>query len=124
MAWFRIGLHREAARLAKNLKRLQNHELLILNELVNREAGEEGTEMIVTIPASTDVCTEVENTLFLQQALSLLTPQQRVVIAKTILEGAPEQEVADEMGVTRQAVNRIKMRALKRLKKYFASASL
>jgi RNA polymerase sigma factor (sigma-70 family) len=124
VAWFRIGLHREAARLAKNLKRLQSHELLILNELVSREAGEEGTEMLVTIPASTDVCTEVENTLFLQQALSLLTPQQRAVIAKIILEGAPEQEVAGEMGITRQAVNRIKMRALKRLKKYFASAYL
>ncbi|MEW6425583.1 MAG: sigma-70 family RNA polymerase sigma factor [Bacillota bacterium] len=121
VAWFQIGLHREATRLAKKQKRLRDHELLILNELVSKEADEEGTKILATIPAPTDVCAEVEDTLFLQQALSLLTPQQQVVITMTILEGIPEQKVADEMGVTRQAVNRIKLRALKRLKKMFRS---
>lgn len=119
MAWFQIGLRREATRLARKQKRLRDHELLILNELVSKEADEEGTEMLDTIPAPTNVCAEVENTLLLQQIFSLLTPQQQKVITMTILEGIPEQKVADEMGVTRQAVNRIKLRALKRLKKYF-----
>lgn len=38
MAWFLTGLRHEAIRLAKKHKRLQEHELLILNDLLSQDA--------------------------------------------------------------------------------------
>ncbi|HBT48190.1 MAG TPA: RNA polymerase subunit sigma-24 [Peptococcaceae bacterium] len=113
------GLLHEAARLAKKQKRLKEHELLILNELLSQEAEDEEREMVDTIASPSDTLAEVEDALFLEEALSLLTPQQQKVIIATILNGATEQEVAKELGISQPAVHRMKVRALNRLKKYF-----
>lgn len=118
-AWFLTGLRHEAGRLAKKRQRLREHELLILNKRLDEGATDEIGEVVDTIAATTDTLNEVENEIFIQQTLSLLTPQQQKVIMATVLEGATEQEVADKIGVSKQAVNRIKKRALDRLRKHF-----
>jgi RNA polymerase sigma factor (sigma-70 family) len=120
VAWFVTGLRHEAIRLAKKYKRLREHELLILNARLKEDAGSDSiAEMVDTVASTTDTLAQVEENLFLQEALSLLTPLQQKVITATILEGACEQEVANEMGITHQAVNRIKGRALNKLRKYY-----
>jgi hypothetical protein len=68
MAWFITGLRNEAIRLAKRYKRLQEHELLTLNDLISQDAENEVTEMLDTIAATYDVLLEVEDLVFLQEA--------------------------------------------------------
>lgn len=116
VAWFVTGLRHEAIRLAKKHKRLREHELLILNEQLRDAGGEVIAEMVDTVVSTMDTLAQVEERLFLQEALSLLTPQQKRLIIRVILEGATEQEVANEMGVTHQAVHRMKERALNKLR--------
>ncbi|MHB1125723.1 MAG: RNA polymerase sigma factor [Bacillota bacterium] len=120
VAWFVTGLRHETIRLVKKHKRLQEHELLILNEQLREQAeGELIAEKVDTLAAMTDTLAEVVEKLSLQEALSLLTSTQQIVIKATVLEGATEQEVANEMGVSKQAVNRLKIRGLKRLRNYY-----
>ena len=49
----------------------------------------------------------------------VLTPLQKEVIVGIVLEGRTEQEVAREIGITPQAVHRLKERGLNRLRKKF-----
>lgn len=117
MAWFITGLRHEAIRLAKKQKRLQEHELLILNNPLSLEAEDEETERLDTVAATDDIFSEVEEMIFIQEVLSLLTPQQQKVITVTVLEERTEQEVAIELGMSQPAVHQMKERALKKLRK-------
>ena len=119
MAWFMTGLRRESIRLAKKHKRLREHELLILNDPISQDAEDESTEMIDTIASSNDVFLEVEDSVFLQEALSLLTPQQQKIITATALEELPENEAAIRFGMSQPAVHQMKERALKKLRRHF-----
>ncbi|TEB15568.1 RNA polymerase sigma-B factor [Pelotomaculum sp. FP] len=119
MAWFMTGLRREAIRLAKKHKRLREHELLILNDPISQDAEDEVTEMIDTIASSNDVFLEVEDSVFLREALSLLTPQQQKIITATALEERPENEAAIRFGMSQPAVHQMKERALKKLRRHF-----
>ncbi|MEW6625089.1 MAG: sigma-70 family RNA polymerase sigma factor [Bacillota bacterium] len=117
VAWFITGLRHEAIRLAKKQKRLQEHELLILNNPLSLEAEDEETERLDTVAATDDIFSEVEEMIFIQEVLSLLTPQQQKVITVTVLEERTEQEVAIELGMSQPAVHQMKERALKKLRK-------
>lgn len=75
--------------------------------------------MIDVIPAAVDVPGEAEGMVFVQEALLLLTPQERRVIKATILDGFTEREVAKELGVSQPVVHRVKERALNKLRKHF-----
>lgn len=118
VSWFLTGLRREAIRLAKKQKRLLEHELLILDELLRKNPEDEELQMLDVLTAKNDTLAEVESTLFLEEVLSLLTPDQKKVINATVLEGLTERELASEMGIARQSVNKLKERALNRLRKH------
>jgi RNA polymerase sigma-B factor len=75
------------------------------------------TKNLDTVAATDDGLAEVEDAIFLQQALSLLTSRQQKVIKATVREGRTEQEVAKELGVSQPAVHQMKERALNRLRK-------
>ena len=75
--------------------------------------------MLDTIAATNDTPSEAIDAIFLQEALSLLSPQQRKVINATILEEYTEQKVAEQLGISQQVVNRLKKRALTKLRKHF-----
>ncbi|MGS0763623.1 sigma-70 family RNA polymerase sigma factor [Syntrophomonas curvata] len=119
LAWFITGLNHEAIRLAKKYKRLREHEPLILNSPMSQDYEDEVTDMLDTIADANDIFLEVENSIFLQEALSLLTPQQQKVITATVLEGRPENEAATRLGISQPAVHQMKARALNKLKKHF-----
>lgn len=123
ISWFIIGLRHEAIRLAKKYKRLQEHELLILNDRLNQYAKEDFTELIVHVAASDNVQAEIEDNMFLQEILQLLTIQQQKVVKATILEGKTEEETAKELGISQPSVHRMKNRALKRIKGYFLNSN-
>lgn len=120
VSWFITGLRHEAIRLVKKYKGLRNHELLILNKQLRKdEGGREIRVMIDTLVAKSDTQAQAEGNVFIQEAFSILTPLQKKVIARAIFEGATEQEIAQEMGITHQCVHKIKERGLKRLRKKF-----
>ncbi|TYP57880.1 RNA polymerase sigma factor [Thermosediminibacter litoriperuensis] len=117
-AWFLKGLKREAIRLYLKQKKLKQHELLILNNRVGRDADGESPELIDTLADGIDVLSRVEDRIFVREALMLLTARQQKVIMATVFEGATEKEVAERLGISQPAVNKIKNRALSKLKKY------
>lgn len=119
MAWFLTGLRHETIRLAKKHKRLREHELLILNNLLSQEAEDKMTEMLDAVAGTDNILAEVEDSVFLQEALTMLTPQQQKVITATVLEGRTEREVAEQLGISQPVVHRLKERALNRLRKHF-----
>jgi RNA polymerase sigma factor (sigma-70 family) len=119
MDWFLTGLRHEAIRLSKKQNRLREHELLILNTPLSNHSEDDVTEMLDSIMAVNDTLAEAIDIVFLQEALSLLPPQQQKVINAIILEEYTEQKVAEQLGISQQVVNRLKKRALTRLKKHF-----
>ena len=94
--------------MSKKHKRLRDHERLILNDLISKNAEDEVTEMLDTIAAANDTLTEAEDVVFIQEALSLLTPQQQKVIVATVLEECTEQKVAEQLGISQPVVHRLK----------------
>ncbi|OAT86331.1 RNA polymerase subunit sigma-24 [Desulfotomaculum copahuensis] len=117
MVWIETGIRREATRLAKKRRRLMEHERLILD--APADVPDEEVVMVDTIAAAVDVSGEVEGSVFIQGALSSLTPLQWGVITATVLEGATEKEAAVRLGIPQQAVHKVKERALKMLRKRF-----
>jgi len=117
ITWFLTGLRHEAIRLAKKQERLRKHELLVLNQLINGGAQDQQLEMLDTIADSKDTIAEVEDIACINQTLSLLTPLQKKVIQELVLNDATGKELAEQLRMSQPAVNRIKGRALKRLKK-------
>ncbi|NLO89391.1 MAG: sigma-70 family RNA polymerase sigma factor [Clostridia bacterium] len=81
--------------------------MLILNDLLSQDSEDEVTIRLDTIAVTDDILVEVEEMIFLQEALSLLTPQQQKVITATVLEERTEQEVATEFGMSQPAVHQI-----------------
>ncbi|MBS3968481.1 MAG: sigma-70 family RNA polymerase sigma factor [Clostridia bacterium] len=104
-------------------KQIKEHEILILNKPVSTEENN-GQEMIDHIVGSIDVEMEVEKSLFLTEAFSLLTPKQRTVVIANILLGISEKEIAKKMKVSQPAVHGHKEKALKKLRKHFTSDKL
>lgn len=106
--------------MAKKYQRLKKYELLILDGPVEHSASDnEEISVIDTLITATDVLSEVEDSLFIQEALSLLTPRQQEVITATVLDGLTEREAANKLGLSRTAVHSLKKKALSRLQKYF-----
>ncbi|TCO70417.1 RNA polymerase sigma factor (sigma-70 family) [Marinisporobacter balticus] len=60
---------------------------------------------------------DIESTVFISMLLNALIPLQRQVILRKFIYGFSDAEIAKQLGVSRQAINRIKNRALDNLKK-------
>lgn len=116
IAWFCIGLRREASRLAKRHRRLKNRELLILDAPRWNNENDD-TIMADTIPSTVDVFKKAEETLFIRDLLSALTPLQKKVVVATVLVGTTEREVALKLGMSQVAIHQLKVRALSKLRK-------
>jgi RNA polymerase sigma factor (sigma-70 family) len=62
--------------------------------------------------------TNLDDSILLTELLDKLTPLQRKVIEDSILKDKLYKEISEELGISRQAVNKLKNRALKNLKEY------
>ncbi|GEO25516.1 hypothetical protein AAC03nite_13010 [Alicyclobacillus acidoterrestris] len=71
--------------------------------------------MLNCIATTSDTAAEAIGNTFVNDILSLLSRKQRIVVFETVIEDVPERVVADELGLSQQAVHRLKIRALKRL---------
>lgn len=105
--------------MAKKYRRLDEHEILILDGPVSQSTVDrDNLTMLDVIPAADNVPDEAEGRVFIQEALSLLTTQEQKVVNATILDGYTQLEVAQKMGISQPMVQRIKARALNKLRKY------
>lgn len=60
---------------------------------------------------------DINSRLFVSMLLNSLPPMQRKIIVKRFVQGFSDSEIAFSFKITRQAVNRVKNRALKKLRK-------
>lgn len=104
--------------MSKRRKRLYNHELLILN--VPTTADDE--EWLNCLATTSDTAAEAIGNTFVRETLSLLSRKQRIVVFETVIEDVPERVVANELGLSQQAIHRLKIRALRRLQVYLQSS--
>lgn len=105
--------------MAKKHQRFKEHELLILDGPEHSNSDDDEISVIDTLITAADVLSEAEGSLFIQEALSLLTPRQQEVITATVLEEFTEREAASKLGLSRSVVHRLKKQALRRLQKHF-----
>lgn len=68
-------------------------------------------------PADCD--TEKAETQFLEDALERLSDKQRLVVVYKYLYGYSDEEISAFLRITRQAVNRLKIRAMEQLRFYY-----
>lgn len=62
---------------------------------------------------------EFEGTLTLKDGIKLLNERQRWAIILRYIYGYSDTEIAEKLGITRQAVNRLQRKALSVLREYF-----
>ena len=74
------------------------------------------------IPATNDY--NVEEKIFIEKLLNILTELQRNVITKKFIYNYSEIEIAKELHISRQAVNKAKNRGIKNLKNYIEKQNL
>lgn len=90
----------------------------MLNQSVS-EDNRDKTKYLDLVPSLVDVYGLAEERILLERFRSCfaeLTQLQQKVVQAVFLEGVSEQEMARELGISQQSVNRIKRRAINRLK--------
>ena len=93
-------------------------EILMLNQTVSEDNNDK-TEYLDLVSSKADVHGLVEEKILLERfraCFEELTWLQQKVVQAVLLEGVTEQEMARELGISQQSVNRIKRRAINRLK--------
>lgn len=96
------GMAHEYIRLSKKKRRIKNMELLALDESMAKESCEE----------------DIEERIMVRQALKRLTPLQRKILIRLVVNGEKEKDIAKAIGVTQQAISNIKIKALAKMKRY------
>ena len=101
VAYMIKGIKNEYIRLSKKYCNMQKHEIHLIEDM--QIMGYNGEE-------------EIELGVMVNEALNCLTELQRDVIIKIILQDKREKDVAAELSISRQAVNKTKIRAIEKLK--------
>jgi RNA polymerase sigma-70 factor, ECF subfamily len=73
----------------------------------------------VSNPEAGDALAELEQSLDLERAIDGLPPRERDVMRLRWLEGLEIEELAERLGITRNAVDQAHHRALRKLKPFF-----
>lgn len=119
LSYFTTVLENATKKLGKKQKKLKENELLLLNQRIGEDTKNELTEKIDMLVSTDDISQQVEQSFFIEEALSLLTSQQQRVVTETVLKDRKEQDVAKEMGISQPAIHHIKNRALEKLRKHY-----
>jgi RNA polymerase sigma factor (sigma-70 family) len=88
-----------------------------IEALVTKERGQ--TTSGIGVPPAREPAdfVQVVNAQWFDWVLTQLTSLQRHVILRYFMEGATEQEIANEMGIRQQSVNAAKRGAISKLRK-------
>jgi len=86
---------------------------------LSRSVGDDGDELVQFVTESCVTEAEAGKNLIaagLREILGILSPRERRVLELRFLEGLTQQEVGERLGVSRQRVDQIEKRALRRLR--------
>lgn len=72
------------------------------------------------LTASADEYKNVDNRLILQEALELISPDEKKVLYLAYIVGQSQRVIADELNISQMSVSRMQRRALERLRAYFS----
>lgn len=112
------NLHQERWR-AKNSKfEVPNFTFSIYQPTPNSDEVREVVGMDDRGLGGKQILTNAHNKKVWERLLPELTPRQRQVV-ELIIQGVPQTEIADRLGVTRQCVGQTKFNAIKRAKQVF-----
>lgn len=92
----------EYIKLSKKHCKIINNEVPLIDDIIQSKSNFED---------------KIEMKLTLNKALDSLTPLQKNIIMKVVLMELKEEDVAKELCISRQAVNKAKQRALENLRK-------
>lgn len=109
--------------IAVALKGEEQIEANLMNRKGDRKGGrqyEEDWEHIRVEEETPDVLDAIVQRDMLSELLDCLTERQREVVMAYFYDGLTQQQIADKLGVSHQAVDNILKQALKKIKKNFA----
>lgn len=108
--WLMSIVYAKTAEYRRKLLRVTHHEELTLN--TDNDDKNEPVKRLLS-RASNEEFAEVEINMFLE----VLPPKERFIITELVMNGKSEKELAREMKVSQQTVNRIKRRAILQLRR-------
>ena len=114
-SWYITGIKRKAYKIAKKQQNLKQHEVLILNKSVDDMEGN-SVEMIDIVADCDNVVAKIEDRINIEQMLSHLTLKQQQLIKMIFFQELTEKRAAERLGISQPAANKIKNRALKKIK--------
>jgi len=114
-SWYITGIKRKAYKITKKQQNLKQHEVLILNKSVDDMEGN-SVEMIDIVADCDNVVAKIEDRINIEQMLSHLTLKQQQLIKMIFFQELTEKRAAERLGISQPAANKIKNRALKKIK--------
>ena len=90
------------------------NKYIALSKLQGRRALESG-DLLDCVGRSVDF----DNSVALKEGMKLLNERQRAAVILRYIYGFSDAEIADRLGITRQAVNRLERKGLSILREYF-----
>jgi RNA polymerase sigma factor (sigma-70 family) len=133
LGWVRKHIHYEALHLLGKCRHRQQQEALLLNMRVGREEGGlERIELLEDAGGSVEAKV-VEETLCLSnltedrrlhEAIQRLTHKQQTVLYLLYVQQLTEGEAAERLGVSQQAINKVKQAALAVLREQLGQWSM
>lgn len=91
--------------------------MLILNKSIYDMEGN-SVEMIDIVADCNNMVSKIEDKINIEQILSHLTLKQQQVIKMIFFQELIEKGTAEKLGISQPAANKIKNRALKKMKQY------
>ena len=89
----------------------------------NKKALEHTKEIDTETPDSNphpgEIASKNEKIKIIHEAIETLTPDQQEIVALKFIEGLPNQEIAQILGKTEEAIRQLQCRALKTLRKNY-----
>lgn len=107
VAYIAKGIKNEYIRLSRKNSLISKNEIPLLEDM---QIADEDRQDSIELRAE------------IQSALLQLTPLQRKIIEEIIIKDRKEKDVAKELEITRQAVNKVKKYALEKLRSLLLEA--
>lgn len=102
ITYIAVGLKNEYIRLSKKRRKILKNEVPLTDSIQIPDIDREE---------------QIDLKILICDAMKILNSTERFVINEVIINDKKEQTVADELHITRQAVNKIKKRALNKIRK-------
>lgn len=103
----------ESEELNKYISVCIRNRYILISKKLGKSALEENE-----LSENLGFCVDFENSIVLKEGMSRLSVRQREAIILRYIYGFSDSKIAERLGITRQAVNRLERRGLKIMREY------